>query len=258
MRLGIVGNGIIGSALVRWFKKNTKHEIAIYDSHTTDKDNLDGCEAVFICVPAPTRKDGTQNLAHVEEAIKRCPKKSIIFVRSTILPGTCDALSTKEKRVYAMPEFLTARNADHDMYAIPIIAGENGSKLNIKTVLHDIFPNKCITVMSNTEAAIVKYLHNVLAFTKVWVCNAAYMMCKVMGANYETVRSSLGISGLINGHHTSVPGPDGKVGVGGKCLPKDLLAFATHLETLGIGEGKILKLMYKHNEKYRLGEKFTE
>lgn len=51
-------------------------------------------------------------------------------------------------------------------------------------------------------------------------------MCKSRNLNYSKVLSGVLASGYINEEHTHVPGPDGKCGYGGKCFPKDVMAFS--------------------------------
>jgi len=48
---------------------------------------------------------------------------------------------------------------------------------------------------------------------------------------------------VIGGTHWQVPGPDGKVGFGGKCLPKDL----THMSTLCYNDYNIMEDAVKAN-----------
>ena len=54
----------------------------------------------------------------------------------------------------------------------------------------------------------------------------------------------------IPSSHTSVPGPDGQLGVGGACLPKDLNAFTAFAEALEI-DLSLLKATSKKNAEVR-------
>jgi|TARA_B100000029_G_scaffold495363_1_gene560256 UDPglucose 6-dehydrogenase len=50
--------------------------------------------------------------------------------------------------------------------------------------------------------------------------------------------------------HFSVPGPDGKLGFGGSCFPKDLNAFINLAERLGI-DSMVLSSVWKKNLELR-------
>ena len=57
--------------------------------------------------------------------------------------------------------------------------------------------------------------------------NEFYDMCNHLNISYNNCRNGvLGATEFINHHHTVIPGPDGKVGWGGMCFPKDTKAFA--------------------------------
>ena len=55
----------------------------------------------------------------------------------------------------------------------------------------------------------------------------------MLDIDYENIRKAIALDSRINGEHSIVPSPDdGKLGFGGHCLPKDLLAIA-ELDQLG-------------------------
>src|SRR6185503_5957212 len=66
---------------------------------------------------------------------------------------------------------------------------------------------------------------NCFGAVKINYFNAIYSLCKKMGANYYNVLAGAMTPGFIEVTHTQVPGPDGRFGFGGHCLPKDLTAF---------------------------------
>ena len=47
-----------------------------------------------------------------------------------------------------------------------------------------------------------------------------------MGADWAKVHRGSLLSGNINAMYTVIPGPGGKFGYGGKCIPKEVNAFA--------------------------------
>ena len=46
--------------------------------------------------------------------------------------------------------------------------------------------------------------------------------CNSAGVSYENILNGVVMDDRIGDSHTSVPGPDGKRGFGGKCFPKDV------------------------------------
>lgn len=224
--VGVIGCGVTGGALARWFEEEKNKKVFKYDPKLGFKDDISQCDIVFICVPADSTPeenlDSAQDLSIVSESISRTRKDAVIFLRTTVLPGTTDALSKKHgRRIYFMPEFLTERCAYESMKSQNLIVG---SEKSLKWVRALMSPKK-ILWMSNQEAELAKYIHNCFGAMKVSFFNMVYEGCKKESLDFEKVRRGVLLSGYISEHHTMVPGPDGKFGFGGKCFPKDLLAF---------------------------------
>ena len=75
--------------------------------------------------------------------------------------------------------------------------------------------------MSPSEAEMVKYVRNTFLATKISFFNEIYNFCGASNVSYETIIRQVSSDRRIGGSHTRVPGPDGKRGFGGTCLPKD-------------------------------------
>src|SRR3990167_1402426 len=118
MKIGVVGYGIIGGALVDWLTKNTRHNIAILDIPKGIQNSFDDVDAIFLCVPVPTLPSREQDISLIKESIMRFKNKDVpFFIRSTVLHGTADMIGRLTgKTVVAMPEFLTERTALDDFY----------------------------------------------------------------------------------------------------------------------------------------------
>lgn len=220
IRIGIVGLGVIGGVMKKWVEANNPDcSFLISDPPKGYNDDLSGADIIFISLHIPTESDGTQDLTLLKNIIKNLPDKPI-FIRTTILPGTCDRLSREfNKKVYFMPEFLTERTAYEDFCSQPMIfTGET-------ELLKRIFIDKKYIEMNNMEAEITKYSHNVFGALKVTYFNGIYELCGKLGCDYKKVQEGTLLSGYINKPHTDVPGPDGKLGFGGKCFSKDISAF---------------------------------
>lgn len=242
--IGIVGCGFIGGALKKWIENfNPSVLIKISDPPKGYNDDLTNCDAIFISIHIPTEIDGSQDLTLLESIIEKLPNKPI-FIRTTLLPKTCDTLAKKyNKEIYFMPEFLTERTAYEDFCKQPMIF------CGREELLKEIFKCKHYVCMSNIEAEIAKYAHNVFGALKVTYFNGIYEFCKGNNANYEKVRLGFLQSGYINEPHTMVPGPDGNLGYGGKCFPKDVNAFKQAIKSISLS--KLIETVATLNTEYR-------
>jgi UDPglucose 6-dehydrogenase len=239
IKIGLVGVGVIGGALKTYIENyNDNALLFMLDPLKGYNDSLQEVDVAFINIHIPTNKYGGQDTADLKNIIKSLPDKPI-FIRTTLLPGTCDKLSKEFSReIYFMPEFLTERIAYEDFCRHKIICTGR------KELLAEIFIDKDFIEMSNASAEILKYVHNVFGALKVTFFNGVYELCRNSKANYEDIIKGLQVSGHINKMYTQVPGPDGKFGYGGKCFPKDvdaLLEFVGNLE--GGGKAELYNLL---------------
>ncbi|RJP50508.1 MAG: hypothetical protein C4586_05855 [Anaerolineaceae bacterium] len=231
MRIAVVGNGIVGGALRLWFETHLPEvSIGIWDPPQGKKDPIDeSVEVAFISVPVPT-KGFKQDLTILHSAIQASMLAKYIVIRSSVVPGTCDTLSSIYGRaIIAMPEFLTERTAFQDFCNQDVIIGYPDQfkvDANWWVPFVSIFGNlKRIRWASAMECELAKYAHNSFGAFKVTYFNMVYHLCTEHGLQFERVREMVLASGYINETHTHVPGPDGRLGYGGKCFPKDLSAF---------------------------------
>jgi len=247
INVAVVGCGVIGGALINWIEANNAERCRILrvDPPKGFNDDISVADIIFISIHIPTEADGTQDLTVLKEIIRGCPDAPI-FIRTTMVPGTCDRLKKElNKDVNFMPEFLTERTCNEDFKSQPIVFTAH------EDLLKQIFQGKKYITMSSLEAETTKYAHNVFGALKVTYFNGIYEYCKKLGIDYQKVLQGILLSGYINDMHTAVPGPDGKFGYGGKCFPKDVNAFIEC--TKGTWLNKILSPMPYMNEHYRNG-----
>ena len=121
-KVGIVGNGFVGNALLENFKNFV--EVEVYDL-VTDRSTIslqglvDFADVIFVCVPTPSNADGSCNTIYVENVVKyiySMDKYANVVIKSTVPPGTTSALAAKfpEMRLAFNPEFLTEANSHND------------------------------------------------------------------------------------------------------------------------------------------------
>lgn len=216
MKIAMIGNGIIGGAMSKWLKQNTDHDVMIHDPAKGSECDYTSADVAFIQIPVDTTKTGHQFTAPLKAYCKELVAAGVdTFVRSTVLPGTCD-----DYGVISMPEFLTSRTADRDFREQPVLAGGGEQTLNA------VFQGKKqVIVTSNTGAEMAKYTHNGFLAVKNWWFNSIYEVCEERKINYDDVQIGSTLSGLVTDAQTYVPGPDGQFGYAGHCLPKDLSAL---------------------------------
>lgn len=240
MIVGIIGVGVVGGTLKTWFEQNTTHNIRCYDPHKGMNDSLEDCDAIFISVPVKPDKHG-QDQKLLSESVSLAKKyTNMVFIRSTVLPGTSDRLGC-----ISMPEFLTERQAHADMNKYPVLVGLCDQKL-----LELMFPGKEFVIVTNTEAELAKFTHNCFGAMKVTYFNMIHNLCEKLGADFESVKLATGITGFIGPMHTQAPGPDGFFGYGGKCFPENMHALREFLHNMPL-EKSFIKTIEELNIKYR-------
>ena len=68
-------------------------------------------------------------------------------------------------------------------------------------------------------------MSNTFLATKVSFLNEMKILSDNVGANWEDAIEGFARDGRIGHSHMNVPGPDGKLGFGGSCFPKDIQAI---------------------------------
>lgn len=262
MIVGIVGNGFVGQATKQLCKNYLIYDICPNKCFPRNLkfEDLKKCDIIFVCVPTPMNNDGscyTTIVRDVVKKLKRHVNSSNIIIRSTVTPNTCENLG-----VNFMPEFLTEKNWKDDVYNCNnwILGSKNTNLIQKfkKFILsayksNNIKHNK-VTILSPTEAEIVKYSRNCFLATKVSFFNELYEICKKLKINFENVRNNIVTDERIGKSHSSVPGPDKKKGFGGTCLPKDLHAFLSFMKQNKI-KSYILENVCKRNNEIDRREK---
>ena len=253
MVIGIVGQGFVGKALKSGFEKHYK--IETYDKFIESKSTCDladlvaKSEVIFVCVPTPMDKDGTCHTGIVEEVVKEIDKwsyaywgnidkKPTIVIKSTVAPGTTDKLHRKYKSVDVIfnPEFLTEANFIDDFKNQNriILGGIRRGTNKLRQIYTKVFPKTTIVKTSATYAEMVKYFSNCFLATKVSFANEMKQICDGLDLDYDKVVEYATYDERLGKSHWAVPGPDGELGFGGHCLPKDLSALIGVARKLGI------------------------
>jgi len=240
MRIGIVGQGYVGTAVKEVFNKHyaTNTFDLNGDCNCRDMEELiDTSDIIFVCVPTPMKKDGSCDTSIVEGVVhelndlaltRQCSNR-IIAIKSTIPPGTTNRLNKECEYVSVIfnPEFLTEANFIDDFKNQDrvIIGGERPSTTELRQVYSLVFPDATIVKTGSKTAEMVKYMTNTFLATKVSFANEMKMICDELKIDYDKVVEYSTYDERLGKSHWAVPGPDGKLGFGGSCFPKDLNAL---------------------------------
>tara|TARA_R110002167_G_scaffold146350_1_gene337749 strand:+ start:168 stop:995 length:828 start_codon:yes stop_codon:yes gene_type:complete len=243
-KIGIVGNGFVGNSIAFGFSPT--HEIRIHDKDpkkniNTIQEVLE-CDCVFVAVPTPMNLDGSINLNIVHKALQEIEsvnlKDNVIVLKSTMIPGTMQGLvkSYPKLNLVFSPEFLTERTAKLDFLtqARIILGGDSKYTSKVKQLFEDRFMHCYVIETDTTTAEMIKYMNNVFFASKVSIMNEFKRVCDKVGADWSTAMKGFAADQRIGDSHLNVPGPDGKLGFGGSCFPKDINAFINLADELDI------------------------
>jgi len=263
-KIGIIGNGFVGSSVFYGFSPQTgcDAQIKLYDikpekSLHSLSDVVNLSDFIFVSVPTPSNPDGSINLDIIYEAfenINECKDKyidNIILLRSTVTPGTTRELQRKYPNLQIVfnPEFLTERSAKFDFINQSrfILGGEKSHTHKVANLFRWRFGPTMPVIETNYETAeLIKYMNNCYFATKISFMNEMKMIAHECGANWHQATEGFVRDGRVGHSHLAVPGPDGRRGFGGSCFPKDIQAMINFSESLGI-TANVLRAAWETN-----------
>lgn len=187
----------------------------------------------FICVPTPSKKGlytcDTSIVKSVFDILsKNCTKKTIVIIKSTLVPGTSRSLHdgvNKNISLFFCPEFLTEKNAENDVInETKIIVGgfDESRNIDMFNLMSMLYTKNNISFCTYEYAEMMKYTINCYLAQKVAFFNDIHESCEKLGLNYDNLKELVLLDRRISPSHTSVPGPDGKFGFGGSCFIKEM------------------------------------
>ena len=248
MKIGIIGQGYVGTALKEGFQDF--YQVETYDkydlgksTHSKISDIVELSDVIFVCVPRPMRQDGSCYTGIVEEVIREINENAngqIVVIKSTVPPGTTDRINQEytHSTVIFNPEFLTEANFIQDFknQSRIILGGDRKGTNIVRQIYSRIFPNATIVKTGAKHAEMVKYFTNCFLATKVSFANEMYNICNQLDLDYDKIVEYATYDERLGKSHWAVPGPDGDIGYGGHCLPKDLSAIVSEFDTYGLLE----------------------
>ena len=118
-KIGLIGKGVVGSALYDSFTKRGQ-PVIVYDNQSDYRDFnvLLDADIVFMCLPTPFVEGHGYDLEPILSNMKELKKgkfNGVVVIKSTVEPGTCHMLEEKFGfTVIHNPEFLSSRTAYQD------------------------------------------------------------------------------------------------------------------------------------------------
>ncbi len=219
--------------------------------------------AIFIAVGTPQSETGDADLSYVEavacEIARHLTSYKVIVEKSTVPVYTNEWIRRSIERngvdrkmfdVVSNPEFLREGSAVSDfLHPDRIVVGADSERAaailaDIYAPLtdgsyytgKDIFPGMCtadapppLLLTSTKSAEIIKHASNAFLALKISFINAVSNLCEATDANVQQVAKGMGLDTRI-GPKFLRPG----IGYGGSCFPKDVAAFRSVAEQMGV------------------------
>lgn len=241
MKIGIVGIGVVGSAMERLLRRARRHTVVLFDkfkpeiSGEVQKRRINECDLVFLTVSTPTASDGIScDLGAVEECVGWI--EAPICIRSTIVPGTCDRLHAETgKQIAFSPEYLGETSfhpwREEGMCGFLIIGGPDDVADLVTSAYEGSLPAGTQFHRTTAIAAeLCKYMENCFLATKVAFVNQFYDIAQILNVEFEEVRKLWLVDPRIGESHTIVTT---ERGFRGRCLPKDISAMVAAMRPFG-------------------------
>ncbi len=227
-KVGVVGGGVVGGAMVRLCGPET----VAYDPYKSElagnKDAINKCDVVFICVPTPMSDDGSCNTSIVEDTVAWV-EAPLMIIRSTVAPGTTDRLCGEYgKHVVFQPEYLgeTVGHMFGNMAEREfIVLGGTPEDVSKAADFYKHYYNSMVHMYFSDAitAEVCKYMENAFYAMKVTFVNEFHDIAQAHGVDFNQLRELWLADTRISRDHTFVH-PDSR-GFAGKCLPKDCNAI---------------------------------
>jgi UDPglucose 6-dehydrogenase len=207
------------------------------------KEGVDNSQIVFIAVPTPQQPNGEVDLSYIEKVAREIAgvltSYRVIVDKSTVPVKTGEKVAESIKRynrhgaefdVVSNPEFLREGCAVADlMHPDRIVIGaQNEHAIDLMKKVYEPFMAP-ILVTDINSAELIKHAANSFLALKISYINAISAICDASGADVEKVADGIGMDRRIGRSFLNAG-----IGYGGSCFPKDVAAFITISERLGV------------------------
>ncbi len=242
VKVGIVGYGFVGKATAKGFSKNT--ELFLVDpllgTNLCDLKEFMP-EFIFVCLPTPMKKDGSQDFTLVKEVFMEILSNKVsstIILKSTVTPSNIKVVDNLIEDYIYNPEFLREKHAEEDFInaSMIILGGSKDNQEKVKNLYenHSICKTKNYVLTDKITASLIKYSINSFLASKVIFFNELRDLFNSSGAeeDWDIFINVLAMDKRIGDSHMNVPGHDGRLGFGGACFTKDTAALIKYSQSL--------------------------
>lgn len=207
------------------------------------KEGVDNSQVVFIAVPTPQGDDGAVDLSFIERVAREIADVltdyRVIVDKSTVPVKTGEKVAESIKRynkrgaefdVVSNPEFLREGCAVADLMKPDriVIGARSERAIDLMKKVYEPFMAP-ILVTDINSAELIKHAANSFLALKISYINAVSAICEASGADVEKVADGIGMDRRIGRNFLNAG-----IGYGGSCFPKDISAFITISEQLGV------------------------
>ena len=253
-KIGIVGVGMVGGALKKYFEQTGKYDVFSYDKKGIGSlEEVNKADFIYLCVPTPYVPGQGCDTSLVEDALKEIQGSKVIIIKSTVIPGTTEKIQVKfpQHKILFNPEFLTEVTADADMsFPDRQIIGYTSQSY---TVAADVMAQLPLApyerIIPARVAELIKYAGNTWFAVKVAMNNELYDLAQKIGFSekeWDDLVEGVAADKRIGRTHLTVIHKN-KRGYHGKCLPKDIKALLDFSKDQGV-EMPIRKAANQYND----------
>ena len=258
IRIVVAGYGPVGRALYEVLNRDLNHDMYIDDPYKFNELEISEKEwphAVVVAVATPKGPDGKCDTSNVNDVFEKYGKAPKYLVKSAVDPVYLSKMGEEGYNITYSPEFLkgsTSGDPTADFLNSELAIYGGGSMRWWHEKLKPYFTDlKVVRYTSLEQAAFAKYVENSFLATKVTFFNEMYQIYNALGfKDFDIMVEAICNDSRIGHSHTQVPGPDGKFGYGGHCLPKDVAAIANLGKEYG-APTYLLEAIQSANEVYR-------
>lgn len=257
-KVGVIGLGWVGKSMLQLFPEAVTYSNG-KSGEKGNKEDINKCDVVFICVPTPCVEEGALDTSAVEDAIKWC-EADLLVVRSTVNPRDCARWKIMyRKNIVMQPEYLgeTPNHPLLDTKNVPflIIGGDMKDRRKLIDLYMTVYnANVRIRQVTAYAAEIIKLCENRSIAFKVAECQELYDVCEAAEVDYYTVRDAVyGDDPRMVLWWTAIY-PD-KRGFNSKCIPKDIYAWKAWAESVNYNPQITKAILEKNKEWIQSNEK---
>lgn len=196
-----------------------------------------GAQVVFLCLPTPSRADGSADVSVLQEVAKEIAphleRGAIIANKSTVPVGSTrvieQILERSDVAVVSNPEFLREGQAVSDcLHPDRVVVGADDAHAAARVGALFAATGAPLILTDAASAETIKYASNAFLATRLSFVNAVAALTEALGADVRDVLLGMGYDHRI-GFELLHPGP----GWGGSCFPKDTSALLYMAEQAG-------------------------